>query len=310
MEELLDEVENGSVQWVTMMERFYKDFEGWMEKAKGPPADAGMVNGLLGQLEGVKEWGPEVKRGKRTYSDQKFVESIRRQVGEGKPISGRQGDALKRMAARYRAQMPDLDRVAAELGITAELEAASIPPEPPKPETLRKLEILKGVKFAEPRQVGKRTFDDSAFVASLRQQAEGGKALSPNQIHYLDRLFMRYREQIPDFETAARELGVGGDAGPDLESGPLLEALKGVKEWKPAVSRRGRVWDDHKFYESLSRQYGQNRRLSPKQVASLKKMIHRYAAQVPDYQQLAEKYNITAPARRARAASKEEAAPE
>ncbi|MFH0953451.1 MAG: type I DNA topoisomerase [Verrucomicrobiota bacterium] len=309
MEKSLDEIENGSVEWVTMMDRFYKDFTGWMEKAKGPPADPGMVKRLLDVLNGVREWGPEVKRGKRTYSDQKFAQSIRKQLEEGKPISERQGIALKKLLCRYKEQLPEFDRVGAELGITRELEVLCAPPEPPRPETIRKLELLKPLQFREARQVGKKVFDDRVFVESLRRQVESGRALSPNQVHYLDRVFVRYQDQIPDFEAVAKELGVGdASIGPDLESGPLLEALKAVKEWNPATSRRGRVWDDHKFYESLSRQFGQHRRLSPKQVASLKRMVRRYAAQVPGYEGLAERYGIAAPTK-GRSAPKDEAAP-
>ena len=41
MEEELDEVEEGKITWVAMLEGFYASFQDWVEKAKGPPADVG-----------------------------------------------------------------------------------------------------------------------------------------------------------------------------------------------------------------------------------------------------------------------------
>ena len=108
---------------------------------------------------------------------------------------------------------------------------------------------------------------------------------------------MKYSDQIPDYEALSNQLGMQA-VEPDLESGPLLEALKQVKEWKPAVQRGRREWDDQKFYESLSRQFGQKKQLSPKQRESLKKMVRRYAPQVANYSELAARFNIVAPVRK------------
>ena len=297
MEESLDEVENGSVKWEAMMDRFYKEFLVWLEKAKGPKADPKVVRALLDLVGTVREWQPETKRGKRTFGDHKFVESIEKQIVEGKPISERQVDALKKIIGRYRDQLPEFGAVADALGIRAELEEACKPPEPPRPETIKKLDLLKNVTFAEARTVGKRIFCDKTFADSLRKQVESGRALSANQIHYLDRLVMKYSDQIPDYEALSNQLGMQA-VEPDLESGPLLEALKQVKEWKPAVQRGRREWDDQKFYESLSRQFGQKKQLSPKQRESLKKMVRRYAPQVANYSELAARFNIVAPVRK------------
>jgi len=297
MEESLDEIENGSVKWEAMMDRFYKELLVWLEKAKGPTADPKVVRALLDLVAKVRDWQPETKRGKRTYGDKKFVESIEKQITEGKPISERQVDAIKKMIGRYREQLPEFGAVADALGLRAELEEACKPPPPPRPETFRKLELLQPIAFSEPRTVGKRVFCDKTFVDSLRKQVEGGRALSENQIHYLDRIVMKYSDQIPDFAALSDQLGMQ-QAEPDHESGPLLEALKQVKEWKPPVQRGRREWDDHKFYESLSRQFGQKKQLSPKQRESLKKMVRRYAPQIGNYAELAAQFHIVAPARK------------
>ncbi len=295
MEQSLDEIEAGTVQWVEMMRKFYDNLLAWLEKAKGPPADPAMVQRLLDHLSGVREWVPGTKRGKRVYGDEEFSKSIRRQIESKKEVSSRQMEALRKVACRYFEQVPVLREQAAELGLTEEIQAASKPPPPPGPETFRRLEVMKTVQFKEPRKVGKKVYDDRVFFESLRQQAEGGRGLSPNQLHYLDRMILKYADQIPDFEALSAELGIAGTGGgDDKESGPLLEALKAVTEWKPAVLRGRREWDDRSFYESLSRQFGQRKQLSPKQIASLKKLVRRYAPQVPNYAQLAEQFSIPA----------------
>ena len=309
MEEQLDEVETGAVQWVAMMEKFYKEFLTWLEKAKGPQADPSAVQKLLEVAKKVQTWAPPTKRGKRTYSDQLFTESIAKQLGEGKGISERQVTALKKLICRYREQLPELPSMAAELALTEELEAASRPPEPPRQDVLKKLELLKSIQFKEPRTVGKKVYDDKVFANSLRTQFENGRSLSPNQIHYLDRLVMKYADQIPNFESMKQELGIQEMvAGEDKESGPLLEILKAIKTWKPPVKRGRREWDDQKFYESLARQFDQRKSLSPKQVASLKKMVKRYASQIPHYEQVVAQYGIPASAKSRPAAESEDSA--
>ena len=81
MEESLDQVEEGQVEWTHMLGEFYRHFKSWMELAKEPPADAGKVSTVLGMLDAVTAWGPEVQRGKRTYSDARFVASVKEQIG-------------------------------------------------------------------------------------------------------------------------------------------------------------------------------------------------------------------------------------
>jgi len=309
MEEQLDEIETGAVQWVSMMEKFYKEFLVWMENAKGPQADPGVVQKLLEVAKGVQTWGPVTKRGRRTYSDKAFMESIGKQLEEGKGISERQVGALKKLICRYREQLPGLQAAAGELALTEELEAANRPPEPPRQDVLKKLLLLKTLQFKEARTVGKKIYDDRVFADSLRTQFESGRGLSPNQIRYLDRLVMKYSDQIPNFESMTQELGLQeAAAAEDKESGPLLELLKPIKSWKPPTKRGRREWDDQKFYDSLSRQYGQRKSLSPKQVASLKKLVRRYAEQVPNYEQMAAQYGIPASAKSRPAAESEDSA--
>lgn len=309
MEESLDEIEEGRVEWTKMLGDFYGRFQQWLSAAKGPPADPRLVRALVDVLDGVKEWAPENKRGKRTYSDRKFVESVRAHLGEEKPISDRQLEALKSLAIHYREQLPDLPRVLDELGLAAEAEKSRAPVLPPSPETLRKLELLEKVEFKPARQVGKKTYDDRVFAESLRRQVQSGRALSENQVHYLDRLVMKYSSQMENFEALAAELGLHKEGAPSMEDvGPLIDALKAVKEWKPPVKRGRRTWDDHGFFQSLSGQFAEHRHLSPRQVLSLKKLATRYRAQVPDFDALSERYGLASLIKSRKAAAPETAA--
>jgi hypothetical protein len=287
MEESLDDIELGKIEWSGMLKDFYTKFQEWIEKTTGPAVGNDTVLALLDLLGGVREWAKPVKRGKRTYSDQAFVQSLREQLDEGKKaISGRQVDALVKLMAKYREQFdtdPAAQLEAWGLGVTYQTAAA--PKEPPREETRRKLDLLRNIQFEEPRTVGKRTYDDREFSGSLRDQVETGKRLSMNQLRYLDRLMLKYAEQIPDFETVARELGLDAeDAGPDTESGPVIELMAHIREWNPPVQRGKREWDDKKFFDSLSKQFEQKKSLSIKQRISLKKLCSRYADQIPDYE--------------------------
>lgn len=293
MEEKLDRIESGAVDWVAMLREFYQELAAWVQKAKGPPAEPEKVRQLLNLLARVKEWQAPRKSGKRTYSDEKFVASVRKQLEEGKTISSAQWEALQRVAARYAEQVPEMREQAEALGLHDALESAAKAAEPPCEATLRKLELLEKVDFHEPRKVGRRVFDDRAFVESLRKQVLSGRRLTEKQIHHLDRIVARYASQIPGLANMAEELKIEHPAqAQDQESGPLLALLENVKQWKPAVQRGKRTWDDRTFYESLAQQYRRQNRLSPKQIAALKKLVARYADQIPNYTSIAEQYGL------------------
>jgi len=279
MEKSLDDVEEGRVEWTGMMRDFYETFLTWIAKAKGPDADQGVARMLIEYVQNVNTWDAPVKRGKRTYSDEDFVMSVVKQLDDGeKHITQRQVDALVGMIFKYREQLPDAEAFVRGLGLDALWDKVSRPKEPPRQTTLEKMDVLKNVKFDPPRQVGKRTYDDAEFCQSLRAQVEGGKRLSENQVMYLDRLVVKYAKQIPEYERLAEEWGLGKEEPVNIaEIKPLLDVLEGVSDWKPPVQRGKRTWDDKEFYQSLAKQFADKGTLSPKQLASLKKMAARYS---------------------------------
>ena len=285
MEESLDKIEEGSIEWTVMMREFYGRFTNWLENAKEPPADRKRVDAVLALLENVKVWPAAVKQGKRSYSDEKFVSSVREQLAEAeKPISDRQLVALARIAVRHCAQIPDGENQLTALGYAGHLEAERNAPPPEI--TRRKFALL------QPFDLGER---QRKFIDSLDRQDASGRRLSEAQMRALDRMLVRSARQIPNFETLREELGIKVEdtvTEVDNESGPLLEVMKSVTTWKPPVLRGRRTFDDKAFFESLFGQYQRNGSLSPRQRAALTKMIFRYKDQVPDFEATAQRLGI------------------
>jgi DNA topoisomerase-1 len=62
---------------------------------------------LIGKLAAVENWREPVKRGKRTYDDRKFYESLKKQFEQRGVLSERQRAALKKMDQRYRKKNED-----------------------------------------------------------------------------------------------------------------------------------------------------------------------------------------------------------
>ncbi len=293
MEENLDRVEKGSEEWVSMLRNFYEHFEKWLKGARGPAADNKTVDELLNGLKAVKEWEPPVKRGNRSYSDEKFVESIRKQQEDGgRELSKRQEDALKKMAVKYLSQLPELQQHAERLGLHAFEKQVQKEQQPPRDSSIHKLNLLNGVTFDEPRKVGKKTYDDKVFSESLKQQVDSGRRLSENQVKYLDRLVIKYGEQIENYQQLAEEWGFNSEAEESPEVGKLLEHMGKINQWNEPVTKGKRVWDDKKFFDSLARQYAQKKSLSARQVASLKKMAKKYKEKIPEYTQISSELGI------------------
>ena len=284
MESLLDEVENGDLEWTRMLADFYSQFDAWMEKTKAPPAEPDAVRRVLAVLSGVAQWAPEVKRGRRTYSDSRFVESVSTQLDEGeKPVSTRQFETLMRIACRYREQVPDIVGVLGELGHAALLDEPDV--QKPLESTVLKLDLLRNVDLDEKTR---------GFVDSLGAQVEGGRRLSDAQVGALDRIIVGHAAAIEGFEEKCAQLGLNETVEEDTESAPLLEAMSAIQEWKPPVKKGRRVFDDKAFYESLAEQFGRRKSLSPRQRGALKRLCGRYREQIADFDALAAKYDLRA----------------
>jgi DNA topoisomerase-1 len=284
MEEQLDEIEEGAVVWTDMMRDFHRNLEVWLHEAKVGKVDAAQLQSLLELAASIQTWNPPSKRGKKTYDDGTFVSEIREAVEKSATVTDRQVDNLRKIVARYNRQIPGLtsERIA-ELDLAELIAKESAASEPPRPETLRKFELMASVTFDPGRKIGKKVYDDKVFFESLRDQVAGGKRLSDNQVFYLNKMVNKYAAQIPDFEKLAPELGLDAAPEEDTESGPLLELLAEVTTFAPPVDRGKKTWDDAEFADSLRKQYASRKNLSPRQRGALKSMVARYHEQIPSY---------------------------
>jgi DNA topoisomerase-1 len=282
MEVALDEIEEGKVEWTQMLADFYARFDKWMEGTKVPPADTDKVREMLGVLAAIGQWAEPVTRGKRTYSDEKFVASVQKQLEEGKrAISGRQLEALVKMAFRYREQLGGVEARLRELGFDELLARPEM--QPPQEDAGRKLALAAALPLSE---------RSKAFVDSLKQRVDSGWRLSPAQVDALHRILESHAARIENFEAIRVELGLGQAPEEDRESGPLLEAMKHVQTWNAPTKRGKRVFDDSEFFQSLSQHFQNRQALTPRQRAALKKMMKRYRSQIPGFEELAAQYGL------------------
>ena len=282
MEETLDQIEQGKCQWTDMIRGFYGDFEKWMEGTKLPPANGDHVNQSLELLGSVQTWAPAVKRGKRTYSDDRYVASMQKQIAEGKrEPSQRQLETLVKMAWRYRDQIPDAEKTLKDMGFSELLASPEM--QPPREETTKKLAILLALEMDEQAR---------AFVESLDGRVKSGRRLTDAQLAALDNVIMAHSSQIDNFEAVREEFGLTAQVQDDGASEALLKVMSAVKEWKPPVQRGKRTFDDKQFYESLSKHFQTRKMLSPRQLAALKRMVQRYRDQVPNYERLVERWDL------------------
>lgn len=86
-------------------------------------ADDPAVRALLDLLKSVKKWRPPSKLGKKIYDDKTFVESLGDQYERRNSLSPRQVQALRRVVAAYRSQIPDYESKAEELGLRMDDES-------------------------------------------------------------------------------------------------------------------------------------------------------------------------------------------
>ena len=307
MENRLDKIEEGDIQWTEMLKEFYGQFSTWLDSAKHADApDTEKAENLIALFSSFKNWEKPEKRNKRTYDDKKFFDSVSKKFATDKKISGKQWQALLMMAVKYAGQLPTLKSVAAKHAFTEELEAAikgraesearkeaTAVTEESRQKYDRIFNMCSAIKWNAPEKKGPRVYDDEKFFKSLKQQAEGGKELSEKQIGALKNMISKYKEQITDKDTLAEFTGAsassddaeggasdsaGAAAVPSAEVTALLAQLESVETWGEPVKKGKRVYDDKSFYESLKRQHEGGRVLSDKQLAALKKLASKYAA--------------------------------
>ena len=157
------------------------------------------------------------------------------------------------------------------------LEDAEDPPPPNE-----KFEVVFGLlseirNWKEPKTVGKRKYDDKAFVESVRAQFDEGKKMSAKQLEYLIRMVAVYSDQIPDADQRLKESGVGAGAQP---AAPKADDEL-VKFCFETMDRIGGMMKNP-FLKSLREQVDRGRGLSPKQFSILARSVGENAGGLPD----------------------------
>jgi len=173
------------------------------------------------------------------------------------------------------------------------------------------VKMLENVQWSAPVKVGGKIYDDKKFFDSISQKYDHNNRLSIKQFSSLIELAAKYRDQLPEIGAVVAELGAeeefaaaerkladmaakaNAPAGPRdvMDYAPIFEKFAGVK-WEPATTRRGRSFDDKKFFNSLREQAENGRTLSEKQLAVLRRLATKYRATVTDFDTLAKLLNL------------------
>ena len=140
------------------------------------------------------------------------------------------------------------------------------------------------------KKVGRRVYDDKAFVESVKEQArEGKRPLSARQLEFLVRMVLLYADQIPGAEAKLREAGMGAGAAVVKRADPeLVELCFG------ALDRIG-GYEKNPFVRSLRDQVAHGRGLTMKQFSILAKMAGENADMLPDVDDLRAKLSEFVP---------------
>ena len=311
MEDELDQVEEGKVQWTEMMRTFYEKFENWLKSAKTMGAPQGPKGSQLISLLGtIQNWNPPEKNGTRVYDDRKFYRSVKSALDAGRQLSAPQWEAMLRMAVKYSDQLPDLDSCAEKYGFTGELNAtreeraarmamvrewqqkraAAAAAAPPQDNLADVFNAMKAIRWKAPDKGTRRGFDEKKFFESLQEQVGKGRTLSDKQLKSLGRIAVRYKNDLPDFAAIANALHLEEKTVPAAapaaeparpvtmdEVDALIVKMKKITSWAEPKRVRNRVYDDQAFFESLAKQRAAGKVLTEKQVAALKKTAAKYS---------------------------------
>ena len=309
MENELDSIEQGKLEWKNMLQSFYTNFSQWLEAVKLEPSM---------KLEDVQkfttifpddfQWAVPEKKGPRTYDDKKFFNSLKKQMEKGKNLTDKQWNALFILAVKNEAQLPNLTKIIGELGLSDHYDKlksalekknnAATAENADDSFTLRLCDHLDTVKTWE-KSIGrgKRVYDDKKFYTSLSTQARSGRTLSEAQSKALRNLIKKYSDQIPNFDDIRQELeiqtpGKTNSQESNKEIDTLLSMVQEIKDWKVKSSNEKRKFDEQAFVESLARQFKQKGELSKRQLYSLKKVLRNHQDQISDFEKRMEELGV------------------
>lgn len=154
---------------------------------------------LLSILQTVKTADPETerRRGGRKFDDKKFISSIKNQLEDGRILSDKQVNAVKKLTVKYKDQITDFESLSAKLKLgegASESGTKGSPASGANAEEIQKLiDQLAGItEWETPVKKGFRTFDDKSFYGSLSKQFAAKKNLSEKQLAALKKIVGKY----------------------------------------------------------------------------------------------------------------------
>jgi DNA topoisomerase-1 len=154
----------------------------------------------------------------------------------------------------------------------------------------RALKLLDHVQNWNPSEKrGRRIVGDQPFVESIREQvAEGEKPISEKQLAALVTTAIRYKDQIPDAESAISELGFSEELEKDAAA-PSIEDAKRRLAILDAVALNER---QIKFVNSLRSQTGIGKKLTAKQMQILESIILENKGAIENFDQIKEELGL------------------
>ena len=142
--------------------------------------------------------------------------------------------------------------------------------------------LLEQVKDWKPaKKIGKRVYDDEAFVKSVKDQAAEGRPLSGKQLEFLVRMVSMYSSQIPGAEAMLK--GGGLVAGTAVKVERADEEL--TKFCFETMDRIGGMMHNP-FLKSLREQFERGRGLSMRQFEILARSVGENAQALDDCEEV------------------------
>ena len=212
---------------------------------------------------------------------------MRKQLAENKQaVTDRQLQALVKLAIAYRDQIPDGEIKLVDLGYGPDLDRVKNSPS----------EDLVKWCFQTIDRIGGLT--KNPFLNSLREQVDRGRLLSEKQFQILARSVGENAGALDDAEQVRARLAPyvpgGFEIAPVDPAVPeLLKLLESVTEWKEPVRRGRRTYNDQEFVSSLRDQYARRSSLSPRQVLALRRVCVNYKAQIPAFEEVADRLGLS-----------------
>ena len=324
MEDELDQVEEGRMNWIRMLHEFYASFQGWLGghvPIEQPPKEEAL-DALLACFGEDFEYDAPVVRGMKKYNDAQFIASIRGRKTKHKGITERQWSAFLYTIAKYAPRHPEMGAVLEKYGYAEQVRAmecelnkgVETPKEPMSGEAVALLKAMENVQYNPPEKRGKRVYDDAKFVKSLHLQSAAGRGLTLAQLNALLRIAAKYAEMIPDYQSLAKAVAdkfglemptaenqqkkdmsandAANSSGEAPDVADIVAMLEEVKDWAQPSSKGHFKFDDKKFAESVIEQYHQKGQVSPKQLAALQKLVSKYKSQISNCEERMAALNI------------------